>query len=199
MMMDLLWRGIISQCSLKIVKSVADNCLKPLQVSGGKAKCGSKCQAKSIHASQDPFCAVIHRPCWALTPGRPGIMFSACFFPFCVHEYDSIEHKLITFTEMRILQCKPLGSCLSGAATPRRSPSGGGLSRIYMTVLTKTVDDLQRKGCESQLLAHGTEMIHVSNIPFGFRVSVKHFTNCRCFFKRSLPHFPSDFTHPIKL
>lgn len=82
MMTDPPWRGIISQCSLKIVKSVADNCLKPLRVSGGKAECGSKCQAKSIHASQDSLCAVIHRPCWPLTPGRPGIMFSCSAFLF---------------------------------------------------------------------------------------------------------------------
>lgn len=79
---------------------------------------------------------------------------------------------------------------------PRRSPSGGGMSRIYMTVLTK--DNLQLKSCETRLLAHGAEMIPVLNVPFGSRVSVKHFASRGCFFKRSLPHFPADFTHPIK-
>lgn len=51
-------------------------------------------------------------------------VFLLCLFflfvspAFCMHEYDSIEHKLISFTEMRILHRKPLGSRLSGAATP---------------------------------------------------------------------------------
>lgn len=150
-MMDLLWRGIISQCSLKIVKSVADNCLKPLQVSGGKAKCGSKCQAKSIHASQDSFCAVIHRPCWALTPGRPGIMFScsACFFLFCF--FSPFLHAWIWqhWAQANCLykneNSAPWTAWLTSEARcdPRCSPSGGGLNRMYVTVLTKTVDDLQ--------------------------------------------------------
>lgn len=141
--MDLPWRGIISQCSLKIVKSVADNCLKPLQVSGGKAKCGSKCQAQSIHASQGSFCAVIHRPRWALTPGRPGIMFSCsafCFFlfPFCTHEYDSVEHKLITFAKRRIVHCKRLGSHLP---SPAARPRGGRLE----PTLRDGVDENRRR------------------------------------------------------
>lgn len=198
-MMDPPWRGIISQCSLKIGKSVADNCLKPLQVSSSKAECGSKCQAKSIHASQDSFCVVIHRPCWPLTLGRPGIMFScSAFFSPCTREYDSIGHKLITFTKMRIPHRKPLSSHLSHAATPTARPREVRWAEFTWRCWRKTADDLQLESCETQLLARGAQMIRMLSVPFGFWVSVKHFSSRGCFFKRSLPHFPADFTHPIK-
>lgn len=140
-------------------------------------------------------------------PGEAGDhVFLLCFFfffllllfPFCTHEYDSAEHKLITFAKRRIVHRKRLGSHLP---TPAARPEGGGVgwSRIYVTVLTKTAADLRLQSCETQLLVRGAEMIHVSSSPFGFGVSLGRFTNCRCFFKRSLPHFPADFTHPIKL
>ena len=54
-------------------------------------------------------------------------MFSAFFFrPFLPHEYDSTEHKLITFRKMRILHCKPLGTHVSRAATPAARPQEAG-------------------------------------------------------------------------
>lgn len=77
MMINVLWREVISQCSLQIVEDMADNSLKPLLVSCDEAECGSKCQAKSLHASQDSFGAVIQavlgtdpREAWALVFSR---------------------------------------------------------------------------------------------------------------------------------
>lgn len=81
MMMNLQWQEVIFQCSLKIVEDMAENCLKPLRVSSGQAKCGSKCQAKSIHASQDSFSVII----WAvegLDLGGGGVLVLAVFFFF---------------------------------------------------------------------------------------------------------------------
>lgn len=57
---------------------MADNCLKPLRVSSGRAKCGSKCQAKSIHASQDSFGAIIQ----AAVGIDPGEAWALVFLPW---------------------------------------------------------------------------------------------------------------------
>ena len=91
MMINLLWHEVIFQCSLKIVEDMADNCLKPLRVSSGQAKCGSKCQAKSIHASQDSFGAIIQAAV-GTDPGEGrALVFLPCFFKSgCTYGYDSI-------------------------------------------------------------------------------------------------------------
>lgn len=52
---------------------MAENCLKPLRVSSGQAKCGSKCQAKSIYASQDSFGAIIQAAV-GTDPGEDGAL-----------------------------------------------------------------------------------------------------------------------------
>lgn len=84
-MINLLWHEVISQCSLKIVENMADDCLKPLRVGSGEAKCGSKCQAKSIHASQDSFGAII-RAVVGTDPGEAWpLVFLPCFFHKQLH------------------------------------------------------------------------------------------------------------------
>lgn len=82
MMMNLRWQEVIFQCSLKIVEDMADNCLKPLRVSGRQAKCGSKCQAKSIHASQDSFSAIIRAVVGTDLGGGGALVFMLVFFFF---------------------------------------------------------------------------------------------------------------------
>lgn len=136
----------------------------------------------------------------AVDPGEAwDHVFLLCFFFFsCTREYDSIGHKLITFTKMRIPHHKALSSHLSYAATPTARPREVRWAEFTWRCWRKTADDLQLESCETQLLAHGTQMIRVLSVPFAFGVSVKHFTSRGCFFKRSLPHFPADFTHPIK-
>lgn len=58
---------------------MADHRSKPSRVSGSYAKCGSKCQAKSIHASQVSFGAIIQ----AMVGTDPGeaspLVFLCCF------------------------------------------------------------------------------------------------------------------------
>ena len=63
---------------------MAENCLKPLRVSSGQAKCGSKCQAKSIYASQDSFGAIIQAAV-GTDPGEGGAFAFLLFFQKQLH------------------------------------------------------------------------------------------------------------------